>query len=221
MHVDHDTGRDAFVAELDQLLEAAVHLDDHDLLATSRCRGWTVADVLTHVHLGLQEMLLGLVSPTDRPTTVDAATYWSSAPPGNDASETDQVRYVRVLTSAYRRPTGCVRHLALTARILARAAARTVPEAHLDFQGQVIDAGDFFATWAVELAVHHLDLTPELLVAPPTPASLRLARRTVTELAGGPLPTSLSDADAVLIGTGRVPLPATFDLSALRLPAFG
>lgn len=77
MHIDHVTGRDAFVSELTRLLDIAGGLRDHDLLAASRCRGWTVADVLTHVHLGLQEMLLGIVSPTESTPTVDAATYWA------------------------------------------------------------------------------------------------------------------------------------------------
>jgi hypothetical protein len=223
MHVDHAFGRDAFVAELTLLLDLVVGLTDDELLTTSRCRGWTVADVLTHVHLGLQEMLLGIVSPTDEPATVDTASYWSSAPPSNDdeASPVEQVRFVRVVSSAYRRPTGGVRHLGLTARILGRAVTRTVCEAHLDFQGHVITTGDFFATWAVELAVHHLDLTAELIMELPTTESLRLARQTVEELAGGPLPASLTDADAVLIGTGRLAPPVGLDLTGLRMPALG
>jgi Mycothiol maleylpyruvate isomerase N-terminal domain len=223
MHVDHAIGRDAFVAELTSLLDLAAGLTDEELLATSHCRGWTVADVLTHVHLGLQEMLLGIVSPTDDPTTVDAASYWSAAPPSNDdeASPVEQVRFVRVLSAVYRHPTGGVRHLELTGRILGRAVARTVDEAHLDFQGHVIATGDFFATWAVELAVHHLDLTAELIMESPTTESLRLARQTVDELAGGPVPATLTDTDAVLIGTGRLAPPVGLDLTGLRMPALG
>lgn len=222
MHVVHITARDAFVSELTLLLDLASGLTDDDLLAASRCRGWTVADVLTHVHLGLQEMLLGIVSPTDAAATVDAATYWSTAPPSNDdeLSATDHIRYVRLLTSAYRTPAGGVRHLELTGRILSRAAYRTPTMTNVDFQGHVITSGDFFATWAVELAVHHLDLTAVLFLEPPTAASLRLARQTVHELAGGELPTTLSDLDAVLIGTGRLAPPVDLDPS-LKLPALG
>jgi uncharacterized protein (TIGR03083 family) len=222
MHIDHGEARDAFRSELDRLLDLAEGLSDHDLLAVSRCRGWTVGDVLTHVHIGLQEMVLGLLSPVGEPATVDAASYWASAPPTNDeeVSETDHVRYVRLLGSAYRRPIGGIRHLLITGRTLSRAAA-TTPERNLSFQGHVLRTGDFFATWAVELAVHHLDLGPELTVEPPTGPALELARRTVTELAGGPLPTAMTDPEVILIGTGRLDPPADLDLASLRLPAFG
>lgn len=229
MRIDHAAGRDAFTGQLDRLLDVAEHLDDHDLLAASRCRGWTVADVLTHVHLGLQEMLLGIVSPSTESPTVDAVTYWAGAPPTNDdrpslngdtASDTDHVRYVRLLTSAYRRPSGGIRHLAATGMVVSRAAAR-LPAANLDFQGHVIATGDFLATWAVELAVHHLDLGLELTVGPPTEAALGLARRTVAELAGSDLPGRLGDAEAVLVGTGRLPVPPGLGRTGLRLPVLG
>lgn len=221
MHIDHVAGRDAFIEELGGLLEIAGGLSDHDLLAASRCRGWTVADLLTHVHLGLQEMLLGIVSPTDAAPTVDAASYWSQAPPSNDeASGTDHVRYVRLLTSAYQRPSGSIRHLTSTGRTLVRAVI-SLPPVGLEFQGHVIDTGDFLATWAVELTVHHLDLGLELDLEPPASAALALARTTVETLAGGPFPPQLSDQDVILIGTGRIPAPADQDLAHLTIPAFG
>ena len=222
VHIDHVTGREAFVDELALLLEIAGGLGERDLLAASRCRGWTVADTLTHVHLGLQEMLLGLVSPTDAAPTVDAASYWSQAPASNDdeTSDTDHVRFVRLITSAYGRLSGGIRHLAVTGRTVMRAATR-IPATNLDFQGHVIATGDFFATWAVELAVHHLDLGPELTLASPTPGSRALTRQTVEELAGGAFPRDVPETDVILIGTGRLPVPPDDRLAGLTLPAFG
>jgi uncharacterized protein (TIGR03083 family) len=221
MHIDLDPARDAFCAELDELLELAGRLDDHDLLATSRCRGWTVGDVLVHVHLGLQEMLLGIVSPTSEAATVDAASYWTSAPPSNDdaAFGVGHVHYVRLLASAYREPGALAKHLSVTGRTVRRAAA-TLPDGRLEFQGHVIATGDFLATWAVELAVHHLDLGAELTLPPPRAEAVRLARRTVEELAGGALPADLPDSEAVLIGTGRRD-PGDLEVPGLRLPALG
>ena len=85
----------------------------------------------------------------------------------------------------------------------------------------MIETGDFLATWAVELTVHHLDLNRELTVPDPTTAALALSRSTVEELAGGPLPADLSDVEAVLIGTGRAPVPSGEGWTGLRLPALG
>ena len=223
MHIDHAAGRDAFVDELALLLGIATGLSDHDLLGASRCRGWTVADVLTHVHLGLQEMLLGIVSPTVAMPTVDAATYWSKAPPSNDdaASDTDHVRYVRLVTSAYQRPSGGIRHLTVTGNTVMRAASR-LPASNLDFQGHVISTGDFYATWAVELAVHHLDLGLELIIEPPAPGAWELTRRTVETLAGGAFPSDVSETDVILIGTGRLAAPPLdHRFAGLTIPAFG
>lgn len=204
MHVEHGAGREAFEQALGALLRVADGLDDEQLLAASRCRGWTVGDVLVHVHLGVQEMLLGVVSPTALPPDADAASYWRAEVPSTDpgADAVAAVRFVRLLAAAYRRPTGLVRHLRTTADGLGRAVSALRPGAVL-FQGHVLTTGDFLATWAVELAVHHLDLGAELDLPAPPPAALRMARRTVESLAGGPLPAGWDDGEVALLGTGR------------------
>ncbi len=65
-----------------------------------------------------------------------------------------------------------------------------LPDGALAFQGGVLTTGDLLATWAVELAVHQLDLAREIDVAPPSPDALAMARRTVEALrdAGRGLP---------------------------------
>lgn len=205
LHVDHDEGRPAFLDQLRTLLEVCAGLDDDQLVAASRCRGWTAGDVLVHVHLGLQEMLLALVSPTDAPPTTDAAGYWRHEVPTNDpdASQVTQVRFVRLLGAAYRRPTGLVAHLRSTADGIA-TAVRALAAGNLNFQGHVMSTGDFLTTWAVELAVHHLDLGRELDLPPPAPSAALLARATIDALAGGRLPEAWPDRTAILIGTGRL-----------------
>ena len=175
MHVDHDAAAaSAFREQLATLLRVGTNLDDRALLAASRCHGWAVADVLVHVHFGLQEMLLGTVSATDAAADTDAASYWREAPT-DGADALDQVQFARSIASAYRPPTGLMRHVCITADALDRAVA------HLDagtvrFQGRLL-TGDFLATWAVELAVHHLDLGRELDLAPPAPAALNWPAR--------------------------------------------
>ncbi|HLU59389.1 MAG TPA: maleylpyruvate isomerase N-terminal domain-containing protein [Pseudonocardia sp.] len=202
MQVSHADGRTGFLDALQQLRAAAAGLDDDQLLATSRCRGWTAGDVLVHVHLGLQEMLLGVVTPTDRAADTDAASYWgrpagqrSAAGPGG------HMRFVRAVGAAYQRPTGIVAHLMPTVGALA-AAVDALGEGVVATQGLAMRTGDFLACWALELTVHHLDLAAELTLPAPAPSALGLTRTTVEELAGGPLPWD--DETAALIATGRV-----------------
>jgi hypothetical protein len=225
MHLEHAVARDAVLDALDVLVGVVGVLDDRALLAASRCRGWTVGDVLVHVHLGLQEMLLGLVTPTHEPADTDAAGYWTAPPPATDPDADDLagVRFVRLVASAYRRPTGLVAHLLPTVGGVA-TAVRASGAGQVRFQGHVLTTGDFLATWACELAVHHLDLRAELDLVPPAPSALTIARATVEALAGGPLPREWTDEDAVLLGTGRVPLgPSHRDLgpAVARLPVLG
>jgi len=179
VHLDHGPAADAVLAALDVLETTLRGRRDGDLLAASRCRGWTAGDVWTHVHLGLQEMLLGLVAPTDAPAGTDAAQYWRAAGGAGDAvaARTAQVRFVRLLSSAYRDPTGLVAH-ALPTLAGVRSAVTGLAPGRLAFQGHVLSTGDFLATWACELAVHHLDTAVELDLPPAAPAALRIARAT-------------------------------------------
>jgi hypothetical protein len=196
-----------FTSSLDGFLTVAGGLDDQALLAASRCHGWSTGAVIAHVHLGLQEMLLGLVDPTDAAPTADAASYWSSPVPATDpgAEATDQVRFVQRLAAAYRRPSGVVAHLRMTADGVRRAALAS-PARAVRFQGHVLLLGDFLATWVVELAVHQLDLAREVELPAPSPPALALTRRTIEALAGDALPPHWSDELAVLIGSGRIEL---------------
>lgn len=225
LHVDLVEGREAFLDGLHGLVEAAAGLADRELLASSRCHGWTVGDVLVHVHMGLQEMLLGVVSPTDAEPDTDAAGYWRHDVPSNDPNADDlaPVRFTRLVGAAYRRPSGVVGHLLPTTRGLERAVAAMTDRA-VEFQGQVLAAGDFLATWAVEVAIHHLDLGPEVDVPGPAPAALNLARRTIEALAGD-LPEAWTDERAVLLGAGRVALTEEESRQAgavaEQLPALG
>jgi hypothetical protein len=204
---DTDEARALFVATLDGFLAVAETLDDNALLAASRCHGWTTGAVVAHVHLGLQEMLLGLVDPTDASPTVDAAGYWAAPAPATDAGaeDVDQIRFVQRLAAAYRRPSGVVAHLRMTADGVRRAAL-AAPDRALRFQGHVLRLGNFLATWVLELTVHQLDLARELDVAAPGPEALALTRTTIEALAEGELPAAWPDELAVLIGTGRVEL---------------
>ncbi|SNY56362.1 maleylpyruvate isomerase N-terminal domain-containing protein [Paractinoplanes atraurantiacus] len=218
MHVDPGEARSAFLGQMDLLIGTAAGLSDEALLAPSRCTGWTVSEALVHVHQGLQEMLLGCVSHTDAPPDTDAASYWRDFTP-TGTPDIAGIQFVRRVAAAYERPSAVLKHLTPTIDGV-RAAVLTFTPSAVRFQGHVLPWGDFLATWAVELAVHHLDIT----TSPPHTPALLLARRTVETLAGAPLPPTWPDETVVLLGTGRVsPTPAQRAESpaVARLPVLG
>jgi mycothiol maleylpyruvate isomerase-like protein len=204
MQVDHPAGARACAAAIRALLAAAVALDDAALVVPSRCPGWSRLNALMHVHLGLQDMLLGMVSPAEAEPDVDAATYWRTDPPSNDASADpiDHISFLHRFSTAYNRPRAAVGHLRHTAETVAGAVERMRP-GRVRFQGHVLTTGDFLATWATELAVHHLDLDLDPGAPGPDPEALRLARRTAEALAGSPIDAA-DDVEATLRGWDRV-----------------
>ncbi|MEZ0491976.1 maleylpyruvate isomerase N-terminal domain-containing protein [Kineococcus sp. TBRC 1896] len=200
LHLGHEEGRDALLDELTEWERLLGAFDDLD--APSRCEGWTCGQVLAHVHLGLQEVALALLA-VDGPgdLTVDAAGYWERYPTSTDPA--GEATFLAGLVAAHSGPTVFTAHVATTVRGLARGVER-VTEGRIAFQDMTFSTGDFLGSWAVELAVHHLDL--ELIADPPAASALHLARRTVDDLAGGAVPAGWDDATVVLAGTGRVAL---------------
>ncbi|GAA3232546.1 maleylpyruvate isomerase N-terminal domain-containing protein [Pseudonocardia petroleophila] len=160
---------------------------------------------MVHVRVGLQEMVGGVVAGTDRPADQDAATYWRDhRPPDRGDDDVDAILWTRRTSSAYRRPRHALEHLRMAADTVRAAVAAAAP-GRVAFQGHVLDTGDFLTTWAVELAVHHLDLGGDPRFGSPTAGSLRLGRATVEALAGAPLPAEWSDEVCLLAGSGRTP----------------
>jgi hypothetical protein len=216
--IDLAVARPACAESARALLRAVDGMSELELLDASRCRGWTRLDVVVHLVGGWHELLGGLVSPVDVAPTVDAASYWRAF--ADDFHEDDPVPALmaqRRRTSAYARPAAAREHL----RDVGAAVLRGIdamPGRRCLWQGQVFEPGDFLTVWAVEHAVHHLDLLSE----EPVPADgLRLARRTVEALLGESFSESWSDTTATLVGTGREPVPDDAAHLASRLPALG
>ncbi|NHA69709.1 maleylpyruvate isomerase, partial [Phycicoccus sp. CMS6Z-2] len=154
---------------------------------------------------------------TGGPATVDAATYWTAFASLDEGDPVEVLLARRRRSDAYRGPASAVRELGDVGGTL-RRICEDLPDGRHAFQGQVLTSGDLLATWAVETAVHHLDL----LAGHPAPESaLDLARRTCEALLGEPLPTGWADTDAVLVATGRVPVPDDGAALAGRLPVLG
>lgn len=199
-------------------LAAVDGFSEHDLLGASRCHGWTRLDVVVHTIGGWQEMLGGLVSIVDAEPTVDAASYWPAfAAEIGSGDRVTTLMAQRRRTAVYARPSSACEQLRDVAGMLRRGVERFT-DRPCTWQGHVFAPGDFLAIWAVENAIHHLDL----LSGEPTPsAALAMSRATVEALVQEPLPTSWTDEDAVLIGTGRSPVPEGLASLAGRLPALG
>jgi hypothetical protein len=219
LSVPLDSGRTACVDSVDAFVRAAESFNEYELLGASRCHGWSRLDAVTHVVAGWQEMLGGMVSTVDDEATVDAATYWPAF--ATEYSTGDPVPVLvaqRRRTSTYARPASAMAELRDVAAAVRRGVVSFEDHRRL-WQGHVFAAGDFLAIWAVENVVHHLDLLSD----EPAPASaLRLTRATVEALIDQPLPDDWDDERAVLIGTGRLPVPdGEGAVAADRLPALG
>jgi hypothetical protein len=181
-------------------------LGDAELLRSTRCRGWTVADLLLHLVSDAQRALVALASPVDEPPDVDYVSYWAPFRPGGDGGSV-HTWWVRRSAAAFAAPSSIVRLWTDTGPAAVRAGLAADPIATVTTQGHVLQVDDLLATLTTEAAVHHLDLTLELPAAPaPDPAALAIAARTLDGLLAGPRPATWSLADYLLKGTGRVAL---------------
>lgn len=214
-----DAGRATFDASVIAFSDAAAALSGWELLASSRCHGWTRLDVIAHVVAGWQEMLGGFVTVVDDEPTVDAASYWTAFADLTSGSDPVEVLMAqRRRTASYARPAVLLEHLRDVADAVLAGSRGMGVQSACRWQGQVFAPGDFLAIWAVENVVHQLDLVVD---DRPPGSGLALARATVESLAGEPLPAEWPDEQAVLIGTGRVPVPHDAGVVGSRLPVLG
>jgi uncharacterized protein (TIGR03083 family) len=226
-----DTALNALDAAYRQVTEAVSGLAEAELMQPSRCAGWAVGDVLYHQLLDARRALRTFATPSAQRPDCDDVSYWQDYAPGTgeagaaaQAAAAAHARYVRIAASAY--PPGALAWEWTETSAAACRAARACPATGVATQGHVLRPADFTATLAVEAAIHFLDLTVSLPVAPPPdPAPLALVRRVLDGLLGQPLPASWDAVSGALKGTGRVPLTsgdrALLGSVAERFPLFG
>ncbi|MEV6105406.1 maleylpyruvate isomerase N-terminal domain-containing protein [Streptomyces sp. NPDC051940] len=212
---------DHFSRSWNALLDAVAGLADEDFERPSGCTGWSVRDLVCHLVIDAQDVLITLVTPADTAPTVDAAGYWSlldEPPSGDDPLDA----LIPRLAAAYGEPRWLKFHLDDVGSAAGRAARLADPGARVSTQGKVLTAGDYLGAYVLEWTLHHLDLTAHLPSAPePPPAeTLAAARALLERIAGAPFPGSLSDTDALLVGTGRRAPTGAEDLGELaaRIP---
>ncbi|MFI9386694.1 maleylpyruvate isomerase N-terminal domain-containing protein [Kutzneria sp. NPDC052558] len=197
------------------LLAAVAARPDRDFERPSGCAGWLVRDLVCHLVIDAQDVLITLATPAAGPATRDAVSYWDvvSPPTGDDPLDALTVR----LAAAYGDPALLKFHLDDVGSAAGRAAALADPTALVGTRDQVLTAGDYLTAYVMEWTLHHLDLSPT--AAPPASAE---ARAMLEQIAGFAFPASFSDADALRVGTGRrLPTPAehsALGAHATRLP---
>lgn len=213
---------DLFSESWAALRTAVAGLADEDFARPSGCAGWLVRDLVCHLIIDAQDVLITLVTPTDREPTRNAVTYWevSSTPPsGDDPLDAVTVR----LAAAYEEPWLLKFHLDDLGAAAGRAAVLADPDLRVGTRDEVFEVGEYLRAYVMEWTLHHLDLVAHLPAAGlPPAAGLAESRRMLEEIAGARFPASLSDTDALLVGTGRR-APTATEVSALgelaaRLP---
>ncbi|GAP50561.1 mycothiol maleylpyruvate isomerase N-terminal domain protein [Streptomyces azureus] len=196
---------DLFSRSWTALRAAVADLSDEDFSRPSGCTGWLVRDLVCHLVIDAQDVLITLATPADGEPTRDALTYWeiSDTPPtGEDPLDALTVR----LAAAYEEPHLLKFHLDDVGSAAGRAAKLTDPGLRVGTRDEVLTVGDYLSTYVMEWTLHHLDLIAHLPAAAPPPSEgLARSREMLERIAGSAFPPSFSDQDALLVGTGRRP----------------
>jgi len=185
------------------LRAAVAGLADEDFARPSGCTGWLVRDLVCHLVIDAQDVLITLVTPAESEPTRDAVTYWDVAgtpPTGDDPLDALIVR----LAAAYGEPWLLKFHLDDVGSAAGRAAELADPSVRVSTRGEVLTTRDYLSAYVLEWTLHHLDLTAHLPDAAEPPADgLAQSREMLEKIAGAAFPASFSDKDALLVGTGR------------------
>ncbi|MEU6011754.1 maleylpyruvate isomerase N-terminal domain-containing protein [Streptomyces sp. NPDC047453] len=205
---------DLFSRSWTALRTAVAGLPDEDFERPSGCTGWLVRDLVCHLVIDAQDVLITLVTPTETEPTTDAVTYWGlldEPPTGEDPLDA----LIPRLAAAYGEPRWLKFHLDDVGSAAGRAAELADPTLRVSTQDKVLTVGDYLSAYVLEWTLHHLDLIAHLPsdAEPPT-ETLGAARTSLEKIAGTPFPAPFSDKDALLIGTGRR-TPTDADKAAL------
>jgi hypothetical protein len=212
---------DLFSRSWTALRTAVADLPDEAFDRPSGCTGWLVRDLVCHLVIGAQDVLITLVTPAGTGPTVDAVTYWQLVDPPTGEDPLDAL--IPRLAAAYGEPRWLKFHFDDVGSAAGRAAELADPTAAVSTRDEVLTVGGYLSAYVLEWTLHHLDLTAHLPSAAAPPAeTLAAARALLEKIAGTAFPVSISDRDALLIGTGRRPATgpekAALGADAARLP---
>ena len=201
------------------LASVVEELEEHHAWVATACVGWTVHDLVWHLHADAVRGLVAAHTPADRSADCDSVAYWRAWGSDPDADERNR-RMTRVEAGLH--TFTALRDRYLEASSAAVRAVSDLPDATVVLtQGHAIGARDLASTLAVEATLHHLDLVAHLGgAAPPTQAGLVEVRCVVEGLLDRAL--GWSDERVALVGTGRAE-PTEDELVELRgagIPVF-
>ncbi|NVI86824.1 maleylpyruvate isomerase N-terminal domain-containing protein [Actinomadura sp. BRA 177] len=184
-------------------LRAAVdELAAEDWERPSGCAGWLVRDLVCHLVIDAQDVLITLVTPAEGEPTVDSVSYWKLVEPPTGADPLDAL--IPRLAAAYGEPRLLKFHFDDVGAAAGRAAELADPGVRVSTQDEVLTVGDYLSAYVMEWTLHHLDLIACLPSgAEPPVETLAAARASLERIAGASFPASFSDKDALLVGTGR------------------
>ncbi|MEE1650211.1 maleylpyruvate isomerase N-terminal domain-containing protein, partial [Brachybacterium sp. J144] len=192
-------------------LRAAVDALPVDAFAEpSGCAGWSVQDLVCHLVIDAQDVLITLASPAETAPTADALSYWTPTPTPPDGTDPLDA-LTRRLATAYEDPALLRHHLADVGAAAGRAALLAHPDMPVATQDMSLTVRDYLHAYVLEWTLHHLDLiarlTPvQIAVVPPPPADgLAEARSMLERRLRLALPSTWADADALRVATGRRP----------------
>ncbi|WP_030829285.1 maleylpyruvate isomerase N-terminal domain-containing protein [Streptomyces hygroscopicus] len=194
---------DLFSRSWAALRAAVAELPDQDFERPSGCTGWLVRDLVSHLVIDAQDVLITLATPAGTEPTVNAVTYWrvqDRPPTGEDPLDALTVR----LAAAYQEPGLLTFHLDDVGSAAGRAAELADPGARVSTRGEILTVADYLTAYVLEWTLHHLDLIAHLPgAAEPPREGLARSRAMLEQIAGAAFPASFSDKDALVVGTGR------------------
>lgn len=194
---------DLFTLSWTALRTAATGLPDAALTRPSGCRGWLVRDLLCHLVIDAQDVLITLATPADTAPTADALSYWTPIPTPPDGQDPFDALTVR-LAAAYEDPALLRAHLEDVGSAAGRAAQLAHPELPVTTQDMTLTVRDYLSAYVLEWTLHHLDLVAHLPEAGgPPAAALSEARSMIERRLRVQLPVGWDDATALRVGTGR------------------
>ena len=187
------------------LRAAVAELADDDFARPSGCRGWLVRDLVCHLVIDAQDVLITLVTPAPEAPTHDSVSYWAvgtTPPSGDDPLDALIVR----LAAAYQDPALLKFHLDDVGAAAGRAAGLADPGLRVATQDMVLTACDYLSAYVLEWTLHHLDLVAHVPSLPGPPVEgLAKTREMLETIAGTSFPASFSDPDVLRVATGRRP----------------